>query len=91
MQLPTPCVANSRYLTSQHLADLMQFIGFDMIRERAKEGGKMAYWLYRKRSADHVSVGSDEELHASRGSEAARFSKKLVLRDGRCNNFCILL
>ena len=49
------------------------------IEERWKEGGKMAYWLFRK------VVASQENV------DGLRFGKKVVLREGKRNNFCILL
>ena len=55
---------------------------FQVVRERWKKGGKMAYWLFKKseKSSGNVSIG-----------KGARFDKKIVLRDGKRNNFCILL
>ncbi|TDL27238.1 hypothetical protein BD410DRAFT_714233 [Rickenella mellea] len=76
--LPLPCVTNSRYLTFEHLKTLMEFIGFEQIRDRWKEGGKMAYWLYKKTATiPHNADGG--------------WDCKNVLRDGNRNNFCILL
>ena len=127
-QLPLPCVANSRYLTFEHLTSLMRAIGFEQTRERWKVGGKMAYWLYRKPLAVQsptLGAGSDhprrrqqlgrEQAGPEREDELAkldtlerstsaerrrtplvegrtlRFDKKVVLREGKRNNFCILL
>jgi 25S rRNA (adenine2142-N1)-methyltransferase len=78
LQLPLPCVENSRYLTFEHFNALMSAIGFVEIRERWKKNGKMAYWLYRK---------------ATKGNQALimkDFQKKVV-RQGHRNNFCIVL
>ena len=69
---------NSRYTTPEHLTALMECIGFEKIRERWKQGGKMAYWLFRK-------------LDAARGVDGSRFSKKQELRKGNRNNFVVLL
>lgn len=76
LQLPLPCIENSRYLTSQHLRSLMNAIGFIQMRERWKKHGKMAYWLYRK---------------AEKGEVVEAFQKKIILRTGNRNNFSILL
>ena len=78
-QLPLPCVSNSRYLTIEHLTRLMEHVGFVKIRERWKEGGKMGYWLFKK-SRDGIQ-----------GDKDVAFGKKDVLREGKRNNFCILL
>ncbi|TFK55020.1 hypothetical protein OE88DRAFT_1779248 [Heliocybe sulcata] len=77
LALPLPCVHNSRYLTSDHLKALMSAIGFDELKARWKDGGKMAYWLYRKGtpSKDHLW----------------HFRRKEVLLQGKRNNFAILL
>lgn len=80
LALPLPCVSNSRYLTFEHLKSIMEYIGFDSVRERWKAGGKMVYWLFQKR----------KRIIPSRGSER-RFDKKFVFREGQRNNFCILL
>ncbi|KAF9459366.1 nucleolus protein [Collybia nuda] len=78
LALPLPCVSNSRYLNFQHLKALMTAIGFLELRDKWKEGGKMVYWLYQKRTATHISLDN--------------FHKKVSLRNGnRRNNFCILL
>lgn len=100
----------------------MHSIGFEQARERWKTGGKMAYWLYRKRPPTHIHTTTE----APTGSLALRrqrsgpepeealndpestfrtergragegrvvpvaFDKKVVLREGKRNNFCILL
>lgn len=70
-------------MTHEHFSELMQNIGFEKLRERWKDGGKMAYWLLRKRRS-----GQDG---ASDYGTANRFEKKVVLREGKRNNFCILL
>jgi 25S rRNA (adenine2142-N1)-methyltransferase len=75
-QLPLSCVLNSRYLTLEHLKALLKHVGFAEVNERWKKGGKMAYWLFRKVEKDDT------------GGE---FGKKVVIRQGNRNNFCILL
>ncbi|KAI5124081.1 hypothetical protein M0805_003908 [Coniferiporia weirii] len=84
LALPLPCVSNSRYLTFEHLTRLMQHIGFDLLRERWRAGGKMAYWLFGRRAG-----GKDDSEDNAESS--VRFDKKVVLREGKRNNFCILL
>ncbi|KDQ60602.1 hypothetical protein JAAARDRAFT_55330 [Jaapia argillacea MUCL 33604] len=76
LALPLPCVLNSRYLTFDHLKGLMGVVGFTLLKERWKTGGKMAYWIYRKTSSDLDRVP---------------FQKKVVLSQGNRNNFSILL
>ena len=78
VQLPLPCVENSRYLTFDHLENLMNSIGFKQIYKRWKKGGKIAYWLYEK-----VDDADDFKQRA--------FQKKVILRQGNRNNFCITL
>jgi 25S rRNA (adenine2142-N1)-methyltransferase len=67
---------NSRYLTCERLTALMDAVGFSLVKERWKAGGKMHYAFYQKRG----TPGS-----------TAEFTKKTVLRQGDRNNFCILL
>ncbi|KAF9234772.1 nucleolus protein [Melanogaster broomeanus] len=78
LALPLPCVENSRYLTFEHLQSLMSAIGFVEIEKKWRQGGKMAYWLYRKVQPDGSSSTRD-------------FRKKSICREGKRNNFCILL
>ncbi|PPQ86877.1 hypothetical protein CVT25_012596 [Psilocybe cyanescens] len=80
LALPLPCIANSRYVTFDHLKALMESIGFIEIRERWRKNGKMGYWLYQKKSPPPLS---------SRTSQS--FAKKVVLRTGNRNNFVIIL
>src|SRR5438128_2098737 len=54
-QLPLPCIENSRYLTFELLQSLMATIGFVETHKKWKQGGKMAYWLYRKVEKDTCS------------------------------------
>jgi 25S rRNA (adenine2142-N1)-methyltransferase len=58
----------------------MSCVGFFLVKERWKEGGKVGYWLFKK----DTSAISPQRLSI--------FSKKMALRDGTArNNFCILL
>jgi 25S rRNA (adenine2142-N1)-methyltransferase len=61
----------------------MSVIGFTSLKERWKEGGKMAYWLYHKISGTPSScIALTRKL----------FTKKAVLKGGGGrNNFAILL
>ncbi|KAK0448385.1 nucleolus protein [Desarmillaria tabescens] len=76
LALPLPCVTNSRYLDFDRLRDIMRAVGFVEVKQRWKETGKMAYWLYTK---EHPEAAQDA------------FTKKSVLRQGNRNNFCVLL
>ncbi|OBZ75645.1 25S rRNA adenine-N(1) methyltransferase [Grifola frondosa] len=77
LALPFPCINNSRYLTAEHLDGLIGVMGFQEIQRRWKEGGKMAYWLFRKSSVNN--------------RDFALYEKKVVLRQGDRNNFAVLL
>ncbi|KAH9060047.1 putative methyltransferase-domain-containing protein [Lactarius vividus] len=78
LALPLPCVDNSRYITMEHMKELMDTIGFHQLEERWRPGGKMAYWLYQKKTPHEGCLGE-------------RFSKKKVHRQGNRNNFHILV
>ncbi|KAK7043754.1 25S rRNA (adenine2142-N1)-methyltransferase [Paramarasmius palmivorus] len=77
--LPLPCLMNSRYLDFELFSGLMDFIGFQELHVKWKKGGKMVYWLYRKRDCDASRVVPE------------RFTKKRALRQGDRNNFAILI
>lgn len=84
--LPTPCVTNSRYMTTEHLVSICSHIGFTLLRERCKPGGKVSYWLFAR--SDNVTQPNDSITYTN----DRRFEKKVVLRDGSDrNNFSILL
>ncbi|KAI0683634.1 putative methyltransferase-domain-containing protein [Cytidiella melzeri] len=80
LALPLPCIMNSRYVTPEYLHGLMTTLCYTEVKTRWKDGGKMAYWLYRK--AEHVFKPD---------SEFAPYTKKTVIRQGNRNNFSILL
>ena len=81
MQLPLPCVTNSRYLTEDLFHELMEHLLFKRLNVRWKAGGKMAYWLYQK--SRWTDLGRDIDT---------KFETKTVLRQGtNRNNFAILL
>jgi 25S rRNA (adenine2142-N1)-methyltransferase len=77
--LPLPCVVNSRYLSVSHLQELMAVVGFELVKERWKNGGKVGYWLWAWREPRI-------------GKVRKRFERKQVLVDGpKKNNFSITL
>ncbi|KXN90493.1 25S rRNA adenine-N(1) methyltransferase [Leucoagaricus sp. SymC.cos] len=78
LALPLPCLANSRYMSFEHLNRLMGALGFLELKRRWKEGGKMAYWLYQKQRKPQTQ-------------DFEPFTKKIILRNGNRNNFNILL
>jgi len=88
--LPLPCVNNSRYLTPSSLAALLSHIGFAPVRERWRESGKVAYWLFQKTDPP---LGRDNASAKSNSNDGTGgWGKKKVLREGGGrNNFCILL
>lgn len=80
-------------MTFEHLTQLMNAVGFEKIRERWKEGGKMAYWLFQKRcglTGDGISRPMSSLERGGVGTNM-RFDKKVEFRVGKRNNFCILL
>jgi 25S rRNA (adenine2142-N1)-methyltransferase len=65
---------------------LMNTVGFWMVRERWKAGGKVGYWLFEKEIPRVIPTLSSPR------ENAPKFTKKVVLREGaNRNNFCILL
>ncbi|CAK7207809.1 25S rRNA (adenine2142-N1)-methyltransferase [Sporothrix eucalyptigena] len=75
MVLPEPCVANSRYLTEEHLTDMMSVLGFDLLESKASQ--RLVYYLWvRKRPAP---------------SFIPRFPKKELRSGSTRNNFSIVL
>lgn len=60
----------------------MKTLSYAEVKSRWKDGGKMAYWLYRKAEPDPGSSSS---------TSTTPYQKKKVLRKGNRNNFCVLL
>lgn len=76
--LPLPCITNSRYMSIPKLQEIMAVVGFELVKERWKNGGKVGYWLWAWREP--------------RRDVRKRFEKKQITTDGpKKNNFCILL
>ena len=59
----------------------MSAVGFEQVRSRWKEGGKMAYWLFRRAS----------RLTSTTYQEHVQYQKKTTFRTGDRNNFVVLL
>ena len=79
-------------MTFEHLTQLMNAVGFEKLRERWKEGGKMAYWLFQKRSKlTDAAISRARELEKGGMGTDVRFDKKVEFRVGKRNNFSILL
>lgn len=75
-------MANSRYLDFDRLKHIMSALGFTLLKERWKLGGKMGYWLFMKSRETTPCIVEKRE----------QFKKKFVLREGKNrNNFAILL
>jgi 25S rRNA (adenine2142-N1)-methyltransferase len=55
----------------------MREIGFEMVKKRWKQGGKVGYWLFSRRDVGMRTGGFER--------------KKLVNEGGKRNNFAILL
>ena len=55
----------------------MTAVGFEKLKEKWKQGGKIIYWLFQKGTQP---AECDEALH-----------KRVVLRQGDRNNFSIIL
>lgn len=73
--LPAPCVTNSRYLDEALLTEIMESLGYAMVKKKLST--KLIYYLWRFRGA-----GS---------AKRQRFQKKEVNPGKTRNNFCILL
>jgi 25S rRNA (adenine2142-N1)-methyltransferase len=79
--LPLACLTNSRYMSVASLQDLMSVIGFELVKERWKNGGKVGYWLWGWRQPVH-----------SQTEGRRRWERKRVVQEGpKRNNFSILL
>lgn len=74
--LPLPCTTNSRYFNEEILNNIMNWLGFSLLRYH--EANKVAYWLYSLKSINPLS-----------GSKNPANIKKKELSSGAKNNFYI--
>lgn len=75
--LPLPCVQNSRYLSRGLLVQILKEVGYELVKERMKEGGKVGYWLFK---------------WSQPATRTARTGRKRIICDGPGkNNFSIVL
>lgn len=76
--LPTPCVANSRYMTPDTFKDLVHALGFRLVKERSRPGSKVTYWLWR--------------FEGEIAGDVSEWRTKRLRNDGpKRNNFAILI
>jgi 25S rRNA (adenine2142-N1)-methyltransferase len=76
--LPLPCVTNSRYTTVESFNALVADVGFELVHERWKPNGKVAYWLWRW--SPDVAM------------DTRKWKKKTLKNEGKTrNNFTVLL
>lgn len=78
--LPAPCVTNSRYLNEERLTEIMQSLGFVMIRR--KVSAKLVYYLWR-----YTCAGAGPK-DAGKGRA---FRKEEIRTGGKRNNFAIVI
>ena len=93
--LPLPCVTNSRYLDQERLIAIMRAVGFELVRERWKEGGRVGYWLFAWRAPVQAlytsGTGKGQKVKGATKS-GEHLHRKVMLRDGPgFNNFAICL
>lgn len=75
MVLPEPCVANSRYLTEEHLTDMMNVLGFGLLESKTSQRLVYYLWVRRRPAPRHIP----------------RFTKKELRSGPTRNNFSIVL
>lgn len=78
--LPAPCVNNSRYLTEARLTEMMEGLGFVMIRR--KMSAKLVYYLWRWK---YTAKGWEDV------EKVKSFRKEEIRPGGKRNNFAIVL
>ena len=84
--LPLPCVHNSRYLDFLRLTQILTAVGFSIVKERHKPGGKLIYILCRAEQLSGPGMQSGQ-----RETLPPELTAKRSLRTGNRNNFAILL
>lgn len=86
--VPSPCVQNSRYLDRDRLEAILSLVGLDIVQERIKPGGKLAYFLCQRNDDTEESI----QNRCQRSVLPSEFTTKTELRGGASrNNFCVLL
>lgn len=72
--LPLPCVSNSRYFDHTRLVEMMESIGFALVRSYVAK--KLQYWLWRWKGSAFI--------------QRKVFKKEMVNPGSNRNNFCIV-
>lgn len=75
--LPLPCVKNSRYMTNDHLIDILQQTGYNILKTHYST--KLAFYLCQK------------NLNINRKKLAKKFPKQIIEDGPGKNNFTIVL
>lgn len=73
--LPAPCLNNSRYVTTHSLKELMRGIGFKMLREQCRLGGKLTYtlWGWGEPASDFDFIPWERKVVEVEGSKRNNF------------------
>lgn len=71
--LPAPCIMNSRYLTEDHLTEIMHYIGYTKLLKK-KVTSKLVYWLWKygdKPEPNQVKSNPKDDSDTSNSSASA--------------------
>jgi 25S rRNA (adenine2142-N1)-methyltransferase len=80
--LPAPCLLNSRYLTVEHLAAMLNSLGYCLVRAKTTRKLYYSLWCYD-------GPGARDEWVRTGGQTV--FKKREINPGGGRNNFCIVL
>ncbi|WFD04275.1 25S rRNA (adenine(2142)-N(1))-methyltransferase [Malassezia obtusa] len=88
--LPLACVANSRYLTHEHLRAIVESAGYDVVRQ--DDSARLTRWLLQQRTPRHSKPGNTLlETIRRQFYDGTVYKKRELVPGAQRNNFCILL
>ena len=89
--LPLPCVANSRYLTHEHLRALLSSAGYEIVV--TDDSKRLTRLLLRQKPARKLAPAGEtlREVARHRFWDGRVYRKRELVSGAARNNFCILL
>ncbi|GAA6013472.1 hypothetical protein JCM11491_006093 [Sporobolomyces phaffii] len=82
--LPLPCLTNSRYLTHQHLRQILASTNWEVVAHH--DSSKLTHWFLKE-----TTKGGDGEGDKARRGDGKVWKREEVRRGVERNNFCIVV
>lgn len=88
--LPGPCVHNSRYLTVEHLTEIMESLGYSLVHDKTTAKLYYSLWRWDERGEAMITRPGGPES-GNRPLPSSVFRKREINPGAVRNNFCIVM